>query len=105
MTYFIGEAMAKFLPSKGIFRYINPGPCESRDLIAYRKPTSLIQTLADYPTGNIKEHGFTLIMCSTAAGSAIAVSAPAREGLDRIGANIGHRRSTQIQVISVQDLF
>jgi hypothetical protein len=53
MTYFIGEAMAKFLPSRGIFRYINPGPW------------------------NIKEHGFTLIMCSTAAGSAIAVSSGA----------------------------
>jgi hypothetical protein len=53
MTYFMGEAMHKFLPSRGVFRYINPGPW------------------------NIKEHGFTLIMCSTAAGSAIAVSSDA----------------------------
>lgn len=53
-----GKGWEKIMPSRGFFRYINPGPF------------------------NIKEHAVVIIMCSTAASSAVA-----------------------IQVISVQDLF
>lgn len=49
ITYFFGQAMAKFLPSRGIFRYINPGPF------------------------NIKEHVVILVTATTAASSAIAI--------------------------------
>lgn len=54
----LGKGWEKIVPSRGFFRYINPGPF------------------------NIKEHCVVIIMCSTAASSAVA-----------------------IQVISVQDLF
>ncbi|KIM91664.1 hypothetical protein PILCRDRAFT_810948 [Piloderma croceum F 1598] len=49
MTYFIGKAMEKCLPSQGLFRFLNPGPF------------------------NIKEHTAAIIMCSTAAASATAI--------------------------------
>lgn len=49
ITYFFGQAMAKFLPSRGIFKWINPGPF------------------------NIKEHTAILVMATTAASSAIAI--------------------------------
>jgi hypothetical protein len=58
LTYFLGKLMQYCIPRAGFFRFLNPGPF------------------------NIKEHAAVIIMCSTAAGSAIA-----------------------IQVISVQDLF
>ncbi len=58
LTYFMGKLMQFAIPTRGYFRFLNPGPF------------------------NIKEHAAIIIMCSTAAGSAIA-----------------------IQVISVQDLF
>ncbi|CDZ98289.1 Sexual differentiation process protein ISP4 [Phaffia rhodozyma] len=49
LTYFFGHAMATILPSRGIFRFLNPGPF------------------------NIKEHAAIIIMCSTAAGSATGI--------------------------------
>jgi OPT family oligopeptide transporter len=49
VVYFIGKAWEVLLPSRGIFRYLNPGPF------------------------NIKEHSAAIIMCSTAAGSATAI--------------------------------
>ncbi|KAI0345292.1 OPT oligopeptide transporter [Trametopsis cervina] len=49
LTYWIGNGMHIALPSKGIFRWINPGPF------------------------NIKEHVAIIIMSSTAAGSATAI--------------------------------
>ncbi|THH31057.1 hypothetical protein EUX98_g3142 [Antrodiella citrinella] len=49
LSYWIGNGMALFLPSRGYFRYINPGPF------------------------NIKEHVALIIMSSTAANSATAI--------------------------------
>ncbi|KAI0333608.1 OPT oligopeptide transporter [Cubamyces sp. BRFM 1775] len=49
LSYWFGNAMAIILPSKGIFRWINPGPF------------------------NIKEHVAIIIMSSTAAVSATAI--------------------------------
>ncbi|KAF5391029.1 hypothetical protein D9757_003990 [Collybiopsis confluens] len=49
MIYFIGKFWEKTLPSRGLFRFINPGPF------------------------NIKEHGAALIMAYTASSSATAI--------------------------------
>ncbi|KAI0748321.1 OPT oligopeptide transporter [Daedaleopsis nitida] len=49
LSYWFGNAMAMFLPSHGLFRFINPGPF------------------------NIKEHVAIIIMSSTAAVSATAI--------------------------------
>ncbi|EJD55165.1 OPT superfamily oligopeptide transporter [Auricularia subglabra TFB-10046 SS5] len=48
ISYFIGNLMAAVIPTRGWFRYLNPGPF------------------------NIKEHTAAIIMCSTAAVSATA---------------------------------
>ncbi|KAJ4478642.1 OPT oligopeptide transporter protein-domain-containing protein [Lentinula edodes] len=49
VIYFIGKLWEKTLPSRGLFRFINPGPF------------------------NIKEHGAALIMAYTASASATAI--------------------------------
>ncbi|KAH9939462.1 OPT oligopeptide transporter [Amylocystis lapponica] len=49
LSYWFGNGMHHFLPSKGVFRYINPGPF------------------------NIKEHVAIIIMSSTASTSATAI--------------------------------
>nr|AGA20382.1 oligopeptide transporter 11 [Phanerodontia chrysosporium] len=49
IAYVLGEAMATFIPTKGWFRYLNPGPF------------------------NIKEHTAIVIMASTASSVAIAM--------------------------------
>ncbi|KAL6307422.1 OPT oligopeptide transporter [Sparassis latifolia] len=49
LSFWIGNAMHLFLPSRGVFRFINPGPF------------------------NIKEHVAIIIMSSTAATSAVAI--------------------------------
>ncbi|KIP12330.1 hypothetical protein PHLGIDRAFT_62013 [Phlebiopsis gigantea 11061_1 CR5-6] len=49
LSYWLGNAMHIALPSKGLFRFLNPGPF------------------------NIKEHVAIIIMSSTAAGSATAI--------------------------------
>ncbi|KAI0341506.1 OPT oligopeptide transporter [Trametopsis cervina] len=49
IAYVLGEAMARFIPTRGWFRYLNPGPF------------------------NIKEHAAIVIMASTASSVAIAM--------------------------------
>ncbi|KAI0700199.1 OPT oligopeptide transporter [Cytidiella melzeri] len=49
IAYVLGEAMARLIPTRGWFRYLNPGPF------------------------NIKEHAAIVIMASTAASVAIAM--------------------------------
>ncbi len=66
LSYWFGNAMHAGLPTRGLFRFINPGPFNSelnRFLICIRPLTH----------GSVKEHVAIIIMASTAAGSATAI--------------------------------
>lgn len=66
LSFALGNAMHVALPSKGIFRWLNPGPFNSEC------PWACL-LCSDSDVHSVKEHAAIVIMASTASTSATAI--------------------------------